>query len=161
MLSVVAATERLELRLLDEAALRAVAGGERDGQRWHADFPRDDDRDAARMTLQHGDQVFGCYEIVEQSTGQAVGTIGFFGTPDTAGTAMIGYGLVSSARGAGYATEALRAIVAFAFTQETVLRLVADPDRDNVASHRVLEKSGFARTRTTADAYWYTAERRT
>ncbi|WP_127502221.1 GNAT family N-acetyltransferase [Actinoplanes solisilvae] len=152
-------TDRLELRPLDEAALRAVAEDERDGQRWSAGFPRDDDRDAARMALRHYDPVFGCYAIVERSTGLAVGTIGFFGAPDTAGTAMIGYGLVPSARGAGYATEALRAIAAFAFARDDVHRLDADPDRDNVASHRVLEKSGFARTRTTAGAYWYTAER--
>ena len=124
------------------------------------------------MALRNVDQIFGCYAIVEQSTGLTVGTIGFFGAPDAArcsfnavsshaaGTAMIGYGLVPSARGAGYATEALREIVAFSFAQDEVVRLEADPDRDNVASHRVLEKSGFVRTRSTADAYWYTAERR-
>ncbi len=112
------------------------------------------------MALSNVDHVFGCYAIVEQSTGLTVGTIGFFGAPDAAGTAMIGYGLVPSARGAGYATEALLKIVEFSFAQEEVVRLEADPDRDNVASHRVLEKSGFVRTRSTADAYWYTAERR-
>jgi RimJ/RimL family protein N-acetyltransferase len=111
------------------------------------------------MTLRHCHPVFGCYAIVERSTGLTVGTIGFFGAPDAAGTAMIGYGLVAPARGLGYATEALRALVTFAFTQETVLRLEADPDPDNIASHRILEKSGFVRTRTTADAYWYTAVR--
>jgi RimJ/RimL family protein N-acetyltransferase len=153
-------TARLELRLLDEAALRTVVAGDRDRRRWSQDFPRKDDQDAARMALRNVDQIFGCYAIVEQSTGLTVGTIGFFGAPDAAGTAMIGYGLVPSARGAGYATEALREIVAFSFAQDEVVRLEADPDRDNVASHRVLEKSGFVRTRSTADAYWYTAERR-
>lgn len=152
-------TDRLELTPLDEAALRAVTVGERNGQRWDEGFPRQDDRDAARMALRHYDPVFGCYAIVERSTGLTVGTIGFFGAPDAAGTAMIGYGLVPSARGAGFATEALRAIVALAFAREDVLRLEADPDRENIASHRVLEKSGFARTRETADAYWYVADR--
>jgi ribosomal-protein-alanine N-acetyltransferase len=154
-------TDRLELRLLDEAALRAIVAGERDRQQWSEDFPREDDQDAARMTLGNRAQIFGCYAIVERSSGLTVGTVGFFGAPDTAGTAMVGYGLVPSARGAGYATEALRAIVAFSFAQEDVVRLEADPDRNNVASHRVLEKSGFVRTRTTANAYWYTAERQT
>ena len=112
------------------------------------------------MALSNAAGIFGCYEIVERSTGQTVGTIGFFGPPDAGGTAMIGYGLVPSARGAGYATEALLEIVAFSFAQEEVVRLEADPDRDNVASHRVLEKSGFVRTRSTAEAHWYTAERR-
>ncbi len=105
------------------------------------------------MALGNVDQIFGCYAIVEQSTGLTVGTIDFFGAPDAAGTAMIGYGLVPSARGVGYATGALLEIVAFSFAQEDIVRLEADPDRDNVASHRVLEKSGFVRTRSTPDAY--------
>lgn len=159
MLCAVIATDRLELHPLDEVVLRAVAAGERNGRHWHEDFPRQDDRDAARMTLRHRDPVYGCFAIVERSTGLTVGTIGFFGAPDATGTAMIGYGLVPSARGAGYATEALRALVAFAFAQEATLMLAADPDHDNVASHRVLEKSGFVRTGSTADVYWYTIER--
>jgi RimJ/RimL family protein N-acetyltransferase len=154
----VIATDRLELHPLDADGLRAVADGDRTARRWHDEFPLGDDCDAARMTLRHQDPVFGCSAIVERSTGLVVGTIGFFGPPDARGTAMIGYGLVPSARGAGYATEALRALVAFAFAREGVRRLDADPDRDNVASHRVLEKAGFVRTRSTADAHWYTAE---
>jgi RimJ/RimL family protein N-acetyltransferase len=159
MLGAVLTTDRLELPLLDEATLRAIAGCEREGRRWHEEFPRADDQDAARMSLRHRDPVFGCYAIVARSTGLTIGTIGFFGAPDADGTTMIGYGLVPSARGVGYATEALRALVDFAFAQESVARLEADPDRDNVASHRVLEKAGFVRTRSTPQTHWYTIER--
>ncbi|WP_238009399.1 GNAT family N-acetyltransferase [Dactylosporangium sp. AC04546] len=151
--------DRLDLHPLDRAGLQAVVDADATGRRWHPEFPLQDDRDAARMTLKHGDPVFGCYTVVERSTGLAVGTIGFFGPPDESGVAMIGYGLVPSARGAGCATEALRALVALAFAQPGVRRLEADPLPDNVASHRVLEKAGFVRTHSTADAHWYALDR--
>ncbi|MFB9181711.1 GNAT family N-acetyltransferase [Dactylosporangium sucinum] len=152
-------TSRLVLEPLDQDALRAVAGGERTGRAWHAEFPVEDDRDAARMTLRHLDPVFGCLAVVERGSGNAVGTIGFFGPPDERGAVVVGYGLVPSARGQGYATEALRALVRFAFSNDQVRRIEADPDRANRASHRVLEKAGFVRGRADGDAVWYAVER--
>ena len=99
-------TERLRLEPLDVAAARAVAAGERTGRAWHAEFPGEDDRDAAAMVLPHADLTFGCQLIVEKASGLAVGTIGFFGPPDETGTVMVGYGLVPSARGHGLAAGA-------------------------------------------------------
>jgi Acetyltransferase (GNAT) domain len=94
------------------------------------------------MALGNVDHIFGCYAIVERSTGLTVSTIGFFGAPDAAGTVMIGYGLVPSARGAGFPAEALLKIVEFSFAQEGVVRLEADPDRDNVAHTVFLRDRG-------------------
>ena len=147
------------LEPLDQTDLRAVVNGDREGRRWHEDFPRKDDQDAAGMSLEHGDTTFGCYAIVERTTGLTIGTVGFSGPPDPAGTTMVGYGLVPSARGAGYATEALRALVTFALAQDAVRRIEADSEQSNTASHRVLEKAGFARTHSTDDAHWYALER--
>ncbi|MEU1395921.1 GNAT family N-acetyltransferase [Micromonospora zamorensis] len=152
-------TERLRLEPLDVAAAQAVAACDRDGRTWHAEFPGEDDRDAASMVLRHTDVTFGCRLIVERISGLAVGTIGFFGPPDAAGTVMVGYGLVPSARGHGLATEALRALVAYAFTHPSVRIITADPLPDNVASHRVLEKAGFLCTHSTKDAHWYAIQR--
>jgi RimJ/RimL family protein N-acetyltransferase len=152
-------TERLRLEPLDVATARAIVAGHRDGQAWHAEFPSVDDQDAATMTLRHGNATFGCLVVVEKASGLAVGTIGFGGPPDDDGTVMVGYGLVPSARNHGYATEALRALVEYAFAQPPVRTLTADPLRDNVASHRVLEKTGFSHTRSTDDARWYTLSR--
>ncbi|GAB3356987.1 GNAT family N-acetyltransferase [Micromonospora halotolerans] len=152
-------TERLRLETLDVAAARAVAAGDRDGRAWHAEFPREDDRDAAAMVLPHSNLTFGCRLIIERISGLAVGTIGFFGPPDNTGTVMVGYGLVPPARGHGLATEALRALVAYGFAQPSVRTITADPLHDNVASHRVLEKAGFLHTYSTKDARWYAIER--
>ena len=158
MLPAVIATERLHLLPLYRTTARAIVNEQRTGERWHDEFPRRDDRDAARRALRHGDQVFGCFAIVEVDTGLTIGTIGFFGPPDAAGAAMVGCGLVPAARGQGYATEALRALADYAFAQPAVRRLLADPPNDNVALHRVLEKAGFRHTHTTDDFRWYAVE---
>lgn len=152
-------TERLRLGALDVAAAQAIVAGSREGQSWHIEFPRGDDQDAAAMVLRDGETQFGCHVIVEKVSGLAVGTIGFFGPPDDTGTVMIGFGLVKAVRGRGCATEALRALVEYAFAQPGVRTITADSLQHNVAAHRVLEKAGFCRTHATEDVYWYAMQR--
>jgi RimJ/RimL family protein N-acetyltransferase len=148
-------TERLDLHPFDQDTAVAAAE-ERPGQlRWADGFPREDDRDAARMWLQHPQTVFTSWFIVPRDLGAAVGTIGFFGPPDVEGEVMVGYGLVPSARERGYATEALVAVVAFGLAQPGVVRIVADPDLDNLASHRVLLKAGFHPTHVVGASQWF------
>lgn len=55
----------------------------------------------------------------------------------------IGFFLKPAAWGSGYATEACRRLVAFAFEESPLTEIVATHDPGNVASRRVLEKSGF------------------
>ncbi|GAA3069774.1 hypothetical protein GCM10020254_11940 [Streptomyces goshikiensis] len=61
---------------------------------------------------------------------------GFASTPplDGDGRAEIGYDLVPSGRGAGHATEALRALCAWAFAQPGVSALYAGADDANAPS---------------------------
>jgi RimJ/RimL family protein N-acetyltransferase len=148
-------TPRLDLLLLTEREAEAIVKADRTGQNWHEEFPVLDDQDAVRGYLQAPDEVFGCFVICEGGTGRRVGTIGFYGPPDEHGALMIGYGLVPSARGQGYATEAVQALITYAFAKPQVLRIVADTLLDNKASCNVLEKSGFTRTHSTGSAHWY------
>jgi RimJ/RimL family protein N-acetyltransferase len=148
-------TQRLSLVPLDAETAQAIVDDDRAGRAWHEQFPRDDDRDGVKGWLHQRDPVFGNFVIVEQASGQAVGTIGFFGPPDEAGTVMTGYGLVEPARGHGYATEALRALVDYAARQPAAKRMVADTEKDNLPSQRVLIKAGFAKTHETEEALWY------
>jgi [ribosomal protein S5]-alanine N-acetyltransferase len=148
-------TERLDLTSLDRETARAITDNDRTGRAWHEQFPREDDRDGVGAWLRHVDAVFGTFVIAERASGQAVGTIGFFGPPDETGMVMVGYGLVEPARGHGYATEALRALLAYAARQPAVKRVVADTEKDNASSQRVLDKVGFAKTHETDDAFFY------
>lgn len=83
--------------------------------------------------------------IIHRADRTLIGDIGFLGPPGLSGVVEIGYGLIPAYRGRGLATEAARAMVAWAFTQPGVRRVIADCLADNPASARVLEKVGFAR----------------
>lgn len=148
-------TQRLSLVPLDPETAQAIVDNDRAGRGWHEQFPREDDLDGVKAWLRERDPAFGNFVIIEQASGQAVGTIGFFGPPDETGTVMTGYGLVEPARGHGYATEALRALIDYAARQPAATRMVADTEKDNVPSQRVLDKAGFAKTHETDDALWY------
>jgi [ribosomal protein S5]-alanine N-acetyltransferase len=81
--------------------------------------------------------------LVEKSTGLAVGQMGFKDVPDVMGKLEIGYGVNPSKQGLGYATEAISRLVGWGLTQAKVKRVVAECLERNLASIRVLEKSGF------------------
>lgn len=66
--------------------------------------------------------------------------------PPKDGTVEIGYRIGEARRRRGYATAALRLAVDAAKGEPGVRRLVAETLPDNVASQRVLERNGFART---------------
>ena len=77
---------------------------------------------------------WGMYVLVRREDGRAVGAMGFHGVPDEEGRAEVGYDLAESARGHGYATEALRALSEWALARDDVTLLFAAVDRDNAPS---------------------------
>jgi RimJ/RimL family protein N-acetyltransferase len=60
--------------------------------------------------------------------------------------------------GRGYATEAVRALIHHAFATGRVSQVLADTARDNLASHRVLEKAGLHRIRSDENLHYYQTE---
>jgi RimJ/RimL family protein N-acetyltransferase len=98
---------------------------------------------------------WGMFALVRDEDGRAVGAMGFHGPPDEDGRAEIGYDLAEAARGHGYATEALRALSAWALDREGVRRLVARIDRDNGPSQRVADRAGFTRVADEGDLLVY------
>ncbi len=63
-------------------------------------------------------------------------------------SASLGYCLTEAAWGVGYATEAARALLEWAFDSLELNRVQAEADTRNAASARVLEKLGFVREGT-------------
>jgi [ribosomal protein S5]-alanine N-acetyltransferase len=154
---------RLVLRPVPWDVVLAVAAGHRLGG-WADDYPSEGD--VVIMDLLHragadawpgADQAWGHRQIVERDSGLAVGGIGFAGPPDR-GEVEVGYGIVPSRQGRGYATEALHAMVAMAWAQPAVTAVLAGTDPGNVASQRVLEKAGFRRV-SVAGQYRYRLNR--
>ena len=92
---------------------------------------------------------FGYYRITRLADGRAIGGIGFKGQPD-GGCVEIGYGLAPSARGNGYAAEAVVALLAVA-ADHGLSRVIADTTLDNFASQRTLIRAGFRLVNTDAE----------
>ncbi|MEU8706627.1 GNAT family N-acetyltransferase [Streptomyces sp. NPDC048565] len=144
-------TDRLALHPLTAAEAAAVETGDTrrppDGARWAPGYPDAGDRSGARRFLAAcvstgSPQPFGPYEIRRRTDGLAIGGVAFHGRPDATGQVTVGYGLISSARGQGYASEALRALLTFARSQG-VRSVKGDADLDNIGSHRVMASAGM------------------
>ena len=153
-------TERLVLHPLSGAeAERLVAREPGPDDRWAVDYPTDGDVAAARRFLalraERGDPGLFCnYEIRQGDGGQAIGGLGFHGPVDEDDTVTIGYGLIPAARGHGYATEALRALLALARAHGAT-RVVGDADAGNIASQRVMAAAGMRLVATTDQLKFY------
>jgi RimJ/RimL family protein N-acetyltransferase len=152
-------TTRLILHAIDEAEARRIcarAFGPNDS--WAADYPFAGDLAAVgnflRATEQHGEQrPFGYYQIVRAADRLAVGGVGFKGPP-RGGSVEVGYGLALSARGHGYAGEALTALLTVA-ANHGVATVLADTTHENVASQRTLVNAGFTLVSADADLQYY------
>ncbi|MEI5099277.1 GNAT family N-acetyltransferase [Streptomyces sp. PmtG] len=72
--------------------------------------------------------------------------MGFHGAPDDEGWAEIGYDLSPTARGNGYATEALRTLTSWALRLPDVTGLRAVVDEGNTASEALLRRANYTRS---------------
>lgn len=82
--------------------------------------------------------------VIEQASGQLVGHLVFHPWYGPA-THEIGWAIASDRQGLGYATEAARALLDYAFTTLGCHRMVATCQPENGASWRVMEKLGMRR----------------
>ncbi|HEX6289282.1 MAG TPA: GNAT family N-acetyltransferase [Herpetosiphonaceae bacterium] len=85
---------------------------------------------------------WGVWLLLDDSARTLVGDAGFKGPPD-AGTVEIGYGVLPAFQRRGYATEAARALVRWAFAQPQIEQIIAECLADNVPSIRVLQRLGM------------------
>ena len=85
---------------------------------------------------------FGPFLFVEPKQRCIVGSAIFKGEPN-AGWVEIGYGVAESVQRRGHATDAVFALVRFAFAQAGVHTVYAETGITNVASRRVVQKVGF------------------
>lgn len=137
------ATRRLDLIPLDEGDRTAIRDGRGEGRRWAPGYPTPGDLDVAGLAA--APEPWTQYAIVERSSGLTVGGVGFHREP-VDGEVEIGYGIAPTARGRGIATESVDALVEVA-RRHGLRAVVAETDDGNVASERVLERTGFVQVR--------------
>lgn len=97
---------------------------------------------------ERGDR-YGFWMAIEKSTGEF---LGWFHFRPPAGAAPdepeLGYRLRRAAWGKGYATEVSRELIRKGFKELGARRVTASTYQDNVASRRVMEKTGMTLVRT-------------
>lgn len=83
---------------------------------------------------------WGVWFVINQENNTVIGDIGFKGKPNSENIVEIGYGIVPSAQGKGYATEAVQKLIDWAFSNKSINKIVAECLDENIPSIRVLEK---------------------
>jgi [ribosomal protein S5]-alanine N-acetyltransferase len=83
------------------------------------------------------------FAVVHRDDDRVIGSAAFKGAPDGGGVVEIAYGIAPGYEGQGYATEAAKALMAFALERVDVTTIRAHTKPENGASGRVLAKCGF------------------
>lgn len=83
---------------------------------------------------------WGVWFVINKENNAIIGDIGFKGKPSSDNTVEIGYGIIPTAQGEGYATEAVQKLIKWAFNEKNVTKIVAECLDNNIPSIRVLEK---------------------
>ncbi len=83
------------------------------------------------------------FSVKERGSGFLVGDVGLNPAEGEPGVIKVGYTVAPAFQGRGYATEAVRALIAYAFDTLGADVVRAYADAENVASTRVAEKVGM------------------
>ncbi len=98
---------------------------------------------------------YSYFLLVRAEDRMALGVCGFKGAPSLFGSVELGYALQETYRNHGYMTEAVRALVGWAFTYESCRQVTAETLSENFASQHVLAKSGLVLERSSGNMlYW-------
>lgn len=89
-----------------------------------------------------------------------IGSMCFKNPPTEEGSVELGYGINMNYGSRGYMTEAIGALINWGFQQPEVRKIVAQIDKDNIASRKVVEKNGLHKFKTVDDFEWFIIERK-
>jgi RimJ/RimL family protein N-acetyltransferase len=101
-------------------------------------------RNAAIMSGHWALHGFGLFVVEEKSTGKFAGRVGPWFPPGWPGF-EVGWGIAGEFRGKGYAVEAARASIDWAFARFEIDRIVHCIDRENSASQAVARRLGASK----------------
>ena len=127
--------EQLHAVLYSDADAMRLLGGPRDvaGTRFALE----------RSMTQQEITGFSFWPVIERESGLLVGEAGLFPLSPEGPDVALGYAFGARWWGRGYATEAARAVIAEAFGDLAMERLVAITREANAGSRHVLDKLGF------------------
>ncbi|QUL54000.1 GNAT family N-acetyltransferase [Paenibacillus tritici] len=95
------------------------------------------------------------WAVIHREEQQIIGFLILKGLPNEQGEVIVGYVIDERYRGQGYASEALKQITAWIFSHPGTRWVIADTEKDNFASHRVLQHLDAEPYRETEDLFWW------
>lgn len=95
------------------------------------------------------------WAIIHQEEQRIIGFLILKGVPNEQGEVILGYVIDQRYQGRGYATEAVQHITAWIFGHPDARWVIADTEKDNTASHRVLQHLDAELYRETEDLLWW------
>ncbi|MEJ7740630.1 MAG: GNAT family N-acetyltransferase [Chitinophagaceae bacterium] len=102
------------------------------------------------------DYLFRTFWIaVEKKQLIIVAELGFKGEPDVNSEIEIGYGTMPDQQGKGYMTEAVSGLIRWAEQREDVHGILAETDKHNLASIRIVQKNGFEQFDQKKEMLWW------
>jgi len=93
--------------------------------------------------------------IMSKEKNCIVGGIMLKGLPNEHGEVVIGYYTFPQYQGKGYMTETVRMMKDWLLRQSNVKYVIADTDKNNIASHKVLQKAGAALYTESEELYFW------
>jgi ribosomal-protein-alanine N-acetyltransferase len=93
------------------------------------------------------------WQLAHKRENRIIGEFDFHDVPNVAGEVEFGFMTLPEYRNRGYMTEAARALIDWALQQNGVSALIAETEKRNKASQRVLEKLGARISEETESAY--------
>ncbi len=86
---------------------------------------------------------YGVWLIIRTDDSTLIGDVSFGGKSEVEDSLELGYEVLRAYHNQGYATEAVQALVDFAFTQLEIKKVTAHTPEDNAASIQIMEKLGM------------------
>jgi RimJ/RimL family protein N-acetyltransferase len=155
---------RLTARRLEARDLEAFAAYRNDPdaaryQSWTSFSQREAGEFIAAMALKNpGDAGWFQFALQSRDDNSLVGDCGLNIVEDDPRLAEIGFTIARAHWNKGYASEAVRALLNYAFNAFDIHRVTASADPRNAASCRVLEKAGMAKEAHCRKSLWFKGE---
>ncbi|MBC8079095.1 MAG: GNAT family N-acetyltransferase [Gorillibacterium sp.] len=95
------------------------------------------------------------WAIISRQVNGIIGFIMLKGCPNAAGEVIVGYGIDERYRRQGYATEGIKALTEWIFQNPQATRILADVEKDNEASHRLMSGLGAFKYKEDDELIWW------
>ncbi|GFZ30238.1 N-acetyltransferase [Clostridium zeae] len=99
------------------------------------------------------------WAIIHKEENQIIGFIILKGCPNELGEVIVGYVIDESHQRKGYAREALKTLLQWIFENPKALYVIADTEKANMPSNKLLENLGAVRYKENDEIIWWKIEK--